>query len=620
MSIIERNLQFLRNCCPEAAGQFEQPKTEHPDIVLRPARNGQKTMQFSTNGRMLYVHSAYDPDKEARGMAEAVSLHYDSVILVFGLGLMYHVKALAARAYEKCRLILIEPDFRVFARVLHEIDLSEIITPGKVVLSIGQTGSELASILNAEITHVNFMQTETVKLPAYIAKYPDVYAEFERELSRVVERRSVENTTTCNQSAHWARNIIKNTRYLPESVRHWTFRDKFVGRPGVVVSSGPSLDKNVGLLRHLKDKAFIIAAYTSLETLRENGIEPDVVASIDSRQLMRENETELKEPLRAPLLYISKTDYRLVDKAAGGKIFATMLDDNYIRAAYAEAGYEDGALYSSGSVAIAATDFAAIAGCDPIIFVGQDLAFTGQKLHSAAGEALDHRFFKPAALDKLLSNTFPVDDVFGGKVPTSPVMDLYRRTLEEYIEYDAGTFGRRYIDATEGGALIAGTEVLSLAETLGRIRAEELSADVGEIFRAHLADDANRVFDAAFAEGYLREIESTHHDMAASADIRALAELDAAAGDSGVSLADRVSAYLSDRAKYFDIVYRFAENRFIKLHGQDYINRRLSDDARAAYLTRQSLTAQILLEWLEKFGEKVVDVPEVIRELVQAAE
>jgi len=48
-----------------------------------------------------------------------------------------------------------------------------------------------------------------------------------------------------------------------------------------IVSAGPSLRKNMHLLREAKDKAIIIATQTMLRPLIDMGIEPHYVTSLD---------------------------------------------------------------------------------------------------------------------------------------------------------------------------------------------------------------------------------------------------------------------------------------------------------------------------------------------------
>ena len=50
----------------------------------------------------------------------------------------------------------------------------------------------------------------------------------------------------------------------------------------VIVASGPSLNKNVGKLRDIQDKVFIVTALRSLPVLNAAGVSPDLVIQLDA--------------------------------------------------------------------------------------------------------------------------------------------------------------------------------------------------------------------------------------------------------------------------------------------------------------------------------------------------
>ncbi|MFP4501913.1 MAG: glycosyltransferase [Candidatus Hydrogenedentota bacterium] len=77
-----------------------------PRIVVEPGRRGKPTLRVGD----LYLHSRYDPAREANQLIESAQLDTGRPILVGGLGLGYHVQALRARGAE---VFVIEPDANV---------------------------------------------------------------------------------------------------------------------------------------------------------------------------------------------------------------------------------------------------------------------------------------------------------------------------------------------------------------------------------------------------------------------------------------------------------------------------------------------------------------------------
>lgn len=60
-----------------------------------------------------------------------------------------------------------------------------------------------------------------------------------------------------------------------------------------------------------------------------------------------------------------------------------------------------------------------------------------------------------------------VPDLDGNPVPTARNLDIYRQFIERVI---AGTDGVRFVDATEGGARVAGTEIMRLSDYIREIQ------------------------------------------------------------------------------------------------------------------------------------------------------
>ena len=78
-------------------------------LEILPARTG--LMSARAQGR--WIHSAYDPIKEAQAWAEGQSYQEGETIVVFGVGLLYHVEALCARLPRTAVVVLVVPDLSV---------------------------------------------------------------------------------------------------------------------------------------------------------------------------------------------------------------------------------------------------------------------------------------------------------------------------------------------------------------------------------------------------------------------------------------------------------------------------------------------------------------------------
>ena len=109
MNSFEANVGRLAQSDPALAAALRQNGGGMLEIV--PARTGMPSAR--ANGR--WIHSAYDPIKEAKAWADGQSHQDGETIVVLGLGLLYHVEALCARLPRTAPVVLVVPDLSVLA-------------------------------------------------------------------------------------------------------------------------------------------------------------------------------------------------------------------------------------------------------------------------------------------------------------------------------------------------------------------------------------------------------------------------------------------------------------------------------------------------------------------------
>ncbi|QIB27503.1 motility associated factor glycosyltransferase family protein [Caloranaerobacter azorensis] len=106
-------------------------------------------------------------------------------------------------------------------------------------------------------------------------------------------------------------------------------------------------------------------------------------------------------------------------------------------------------------------------GCNPIILIGQDLAYTDGKIH-----AQNSTYEFDGNNENLGKDLIEIEDIYGNKVYTSKVWLSFLRWFELYIRENPE---KEYIDATEGGAKIKGTNIMTLNEAIEKYCTEEIN-------------------------------------------------------------------------------------------------------------------------------------------------
>ena len=145
-------------------------------------------------------------------------------------------------------------------------------------------------------------------------------------------------------------------------------------------------------------------------------------------------------------------------------------------------GHEDVMLEIGGSVATAAYKLALHLGCDPVVLVGQDLAFgeAGQSHADGIGtggvENITQQNMTQVLTDKESEDKslVVVDGYYGKPVVTKTNLRNYLMWFEEHIPL-AVREGKRVINATEGGARIRHAQQMSFAEATENFLGEPLN-------------------------------------------------------------------------------------------------------------------------------------------------
>lgn len=271
------------------------------------------------------------------------------------------------------------------------------------------------------------------------------------------------------------RNLPRVAQNPTVSVLHGLFR----GVPAVLVAAGPSLDRNVHLLRHLKGRCVLIGINQSLRAMRAAGVEPDICVAIEPLN-MAYHFDGTKVPVLALCPSVTESVWSLGERVV----------------TFPAARDTEGWLYEAmgvptcwhvgNSVAHHAFHLAMHMGCNPIAIVGQDCALRGHQYYARnagdggerqlvpEGETLStkemYRREEMASTDAEHFNAVQVDDTLklvavpgwgGGTVTTTtdlyPVLSLYGRMAK------AASALVRVLNCTEGGARIPGTEEVPLA-------------------------------------------------------------------------------------------------------------------------------------------------------------
>ncbi|EGY4781876.1 motility associated factor glycosyltransferase family protein, partial [Campylobacter coli] len=229
----------------------------------------------------------------------------------------------------------------------------------------------------------------------------------------------------------------------------------------IVVSAGPSLTKQLSLLKAYQDKAVIFCADGALSMLEKEGIVPDYVTNLDFTDLAmkffqnKENKTSLN--------VLSCATHLSLVHFLDNKSVVLRDDPLYQRFNLNDFGYID----TGTHVSHFSYTLALALGFKNIIMIGQDLAFDEEGNSHSKGFSYGEQFNGEKTVPTLKAQAYAGK----GEVLTHITWNDYRIKLE-YL-FACNEQKAKFYNATEGGARINFTEELSFKECCEKLLTKE---------------------------------------------------------------------------------------------------------------------------------------------------
>ncbi|EPR1462675.1 motility associated factor glycosyltransferase family protein, partial [Campylobacter jejuni] len=232
----------------------------------------------------------------------------------------------------------------------------------------------------------------------------------------------------------------------------------------IVVSAGPSLAKQLSLLKAYQDKAVIFCADGALSMLEKEGIIPDYVTNLDCRDLAMKF-FQNKENLKQSIIALECATHPNVVRSLKAENCMIILRN---KALYQRFNLNDFGYIDTGThVSHFSYTLALALGFKNIIMIGQDLAFDEEGNSHSKGFSYGEKYEGGANIDK-----FKIPAYAGkGEVLTHIAWNDYRIKLE-YL-FACNEQKAKFYNATEGGARINFTEELSFKECCEKLLTKE---------------------------------------------------------------------------------------------------------------------------------------------------
>lgn len=480
MNTYSKNMAVLKAQNPSLAKRIEDCQISH--FRIEETKGRLNILDLDTN---TYLYPLKKIDENIRYDFKRLSVQGAklAIFLGFGLGYEYNIFIQDYLKQKKTHLILIiEESIEIFKLCLQYCDMTSILQNPNAKLWVGEEPNGYYAQVHAffiqKNAHYYAKSMAFFYRQDYIQRSGSYYPQSIKVIQDAMSNSLLRFGDSAEDSLIGERNMFKNLSHIIKNPGIRMLQDKFQKVPAVVISTGPSLNKNKHLLKTIQDKALFICPDASLRILSQMDVKPQMITSLERiyetvKLLSGFSEEYVENIYFAAAPVIMPETY----EAYPGPKITVYRNFDHFKWLELDKGMLDIQL-SAGNMAFKIAHYM---GCDPIILIGQDLAFSREGKTHAQGADLgeNQEYTDPSYKDKIW--------VRGNDGKDIQTIGVWHRFLRAY-ETDLAQYPGLCINATEGGAFIEGTQVMDFQSAIDAHIKGRMPISFAEQIRAHFKD------------------------------------------------------------------------------------------------------------------------------------
>ncbi|TKX28295.1 motility associated factor glycosyltransferase family protein [Campylobacter aviculae] len=379
-------------------------------------------------------------------------------LFFYGLGNGILYKALLQNKNHK-RIIVFEKEIEIIFIVLNLLDLSEELRKGRLILIY--------------TPHMTYTKADAIFSLGSIDRFFKTYTLFTHSNFYKSYKEDILKTNTLNSKAiknislrrgndpkDAMQGIEQFVRNIPKMINHPSYHTLLKKRKNtkdenvaIIVSTGPSLGKQLPLLKKYANKATIFCADSAYPILAKHGIKPDYVCMMERDAVVAECfNNDFKEFDDGITFVVASLIHKNTIQYLESNKRSYILATRPLSFATSVKLHEFGYISCGMSVAHMNYELANRLNYKNIVLIGQDLAY-GEK-----GESHTKNFLHEKLHDGHYKRDFDryTTLAYGGKgeVQSSEIWNLFREIFENFIASNKNKI--KTYNCTEGGARIEG--------------------------------------------------------------------------------------------------------------------------------------------------------------------
>ncbi|EAI5119948.1 motility associated factor glycosyltransferase family protein [Campylobacter jejuni] len=404
------------------------------------------------NENLLYQ----DPIKELQTMLNTYNDKYllYPVLYFYGFGNGILFKALLQNKNHQ-HIVVFEKDIEIIWVMFHILDFSSELQSAR--LMVLQTSSLDIEFFSNFCSSKPFFQFSRIYFLELMSHY---YERFHEDIlglnKKLAENFKNSIVSHGNDPLDALQGIEQFVYNLPQMITHPSYKELLSKRKGIsdtaiIVSTGPSLTKQLPLLKKYASKATIFCADSSYPILAKHGIKPDYVCMLERTEITAEFFNHDFGEFDKDIVFVCagvvhpKAIEYLKDRnlVITQKVLAFPYYINLKDFSYAAVGF---------SVAHTLSYLATYLSHKNIIFIGQDLAYA-ENGNSHPDDYQNSANYESQMYEHILTTAYGGN----GKVETHSIWLLFKNWFENEMIPNTRKMGITTYNCTEGGARIEGT-------------------------------------------------------------------------------------------------------------------------------------------------------------------
>jgi hypothetical protein len=397
------------------------------------------------------IPTEQETESEAEEWFAKLDLSYASVVFVYGVGSGSYY--LAARKWLKKKrdrhLVFLEDDLQAVRQFFMTPAATQLLRDSQTQLIHFKELNDKESAFEKLYWDYAMLPLIVTASKRYFSKKEELFSQLRHKIAHDFAIKNALVDEYLRFGGGFFINFYQNIHCLPDSYLGSKTYGAFPGVPAIICGAGPSLAKHLKMLPNLIDKALIFAGGSAMNALNNAGIQPHFGAGIDPNpaQVIR---LKANSAEGVPFYYRNRMHYEAFQLIKGPRLYIPGSGGYDVADFFEEKlGIQDEFLDEGHNVVNFCLQIACKLRCNPIIFIGMDLAYTDMKAYAPGIE--DEVEFDP---NKVLNlHDFDAKPILLKDIYGKPLHTLWKWVAEsEWI----GNFAKEHpettlMNCTEGG-------------------------------------------------------------------------------------------------------------------------------------------------------------------------